>query len=232
MKKQEILKFYQAYRLYIFPLVVAFSSLILIIFVIYPQTVKLISDQQVAKETESKSTLLEVKAQELEEYDSADLKQKVDIALGAYPADKDFISAMGILQDIIAKSGFNVVAMSLGTPLATPNAQGYNLKVEIVGLQTLLLTLLSNIENSPRLMRISNIQAIGGKDSQATAISFNIDVLYAAAPEGFGSVDSPLPSLSEKDEEIIIKLARTSSTFGPAQVSVSPGPRGKANPFE
>jgi len=231
VKKQEILKSYQTYKLYIFPIVVAISCLILIIFVIYPQTVKLISDQQVAAETESKSTLLEVKAQELEEYDTLDLNQKVDIALGAYPTDKDFISAMGILQNIIAKSGFNVVSISLGSSLAPTSTQSYNLKVEILGIQTLLPILLSNIENSPRLMKVNSIQASQG-GSQGTAISLNIDVLYAAAPEGFGSIDSPLPQLSEKDEEIITKLARSSTPISPTQISPILGPRGKANPFE
>lgn len=231
MRKEQISKFYQTYKLYIFPLVVAFSSLILIIFVIYPQAVKLITDQKVEAETASKSQFLEVKAQELEEYDPADLNEKVDYVLSAYPTDKDFVSAMGILHSLITKSGFNVISMTLGSAVAATNVQSYNLKVEIIGPQTLFPVLLTNIENSPRLMRVSNIQTtIGG--SQGSAVSLNIDVLYAAAPSGFGSVDSPLPQLSEKDEEIITKLARSTTPVSSTQTPVIPGPRGKENPFE
>ncbi len=80
-------------------------------------------------------------------------------------------------------------------------------------------------------MKVNSIQASQG-GSQGTAISLNIDVLYAAAPEGFGSIDSPLPQLSEKDEEIITKLARSSTPISPTQISPILGPRGKANPFE
>ena len=46
MKKEDLIKFYTAYRAYIFPAGVALASIFLILFVIYPQTVKLFNNQK------------------------------------------------------------------------------------------------------------------------------------------------------------------------------------------
>ncbi len=234
MKKEEILKLYQNYRLYIFPAVVALSSLILIIFVIYPQIVKLITNQKIEGEITNKSKFLEVKAQTLESYDSTDLSQKVNFVINSYPTDKDFVSALGLLQNLISQTGFKTVSMSLGANSSKSDyGQSYNIKLDVLGPADLLPKLLTNIENSPRLMRVSGVETNVGKDPQGATVSLNVEVLYSPAPKVFGSVDSPLPSLSQKDEEVIVKLARTGSTLTtPQQITPQLGSRGKANPFE
>jgi len=230
MKKEAIVKFYQTYKLSIFPAVVALSSLVLIIFVIYPQTVKLITNQKVEGEILGKAKVLEAKAQTLADYDPQDLKEKLDFALSAYPADKDLPYTIGLLQQITAQSGFNVVAMNLGTAPIKSEGQGYSLKLEILGPHHLLPSLLSKIENSARLMRVSSLDVATGREVQGATISLNIEVLYAAPPAEFGTVDSPLPQLSEKDEEVIAKLTRVGAISPPIPTQL--GPRGKVNPFE
>ena len=114
MKKEEIIQIYQKYRLYIFPAIVALSSLTLIIFVIYPQTVKLFTNQKAGEEFFNKSEILASKVQALESYDKQDLSRKLNAALSSYPSDKDFVSAMGLLQNIATGAGFSTVSMSLG----------------------------------------------------------------------------------------------------------------------
>ncbi len=234
MKKEEVKKIYLRYRLYIFPAVVAISSLILVVFVIYPQIISLIKNQEVEKNILGKSKLLEVKAQTLESYDMGDLSRKVGFALGSYPTDKDSVYALGVLQKVIAQLGFNIVSISLASSgIKNTTSQSYSFKLEILGPVSLLPSLLSSIENSPRLMRVSGVE-IGGASTtqQGVNISLAIDMLYASAPAGFGSIDSPLPSLSEKDEEIIAKLSRVENSSLQTQTPAQFGPRGKANPFE
>lgn len=233
MKKEAILQLYQTYRLYIFPAIVALSSLVLIIFVIYPQTIKLVTNQKVEGEILDKSKLLVAKAEALENYDPTDLSQKVDIAINSYPVDKDFVSALGILQNLTSQAGFSIITMSLGSgSIKIPNTQAYNIKLDVLGPGSLLPVLLSNIESSSRLMRMSSIEVTLGKDSKATIISLNVDVLYSSAPQAFGSVDSPLPELSEQDQEVIVKLARVGTSASSHQITSQLGSRGKANPFE
>ena len=78
MKKEDLQKFYLTYRLYIFPVVVTFSCLVLIILVIYPETVKLIINQKTQEEVLNKHKFLEVKAQTLANFDSEDLNKKLN----------------------------------------------------------------------------------------------------------------------------------------------------------
>lgn len=235
MKKEEILKFYQNHRLYIFPLAVVFSSLILIVFVIYPQMVKFISNYKVEREIIDKSKFLESKVRSLESYDSADLNRKVEFALNSYSIDKDFINAVGLLQNLTAQSGFSITSMSLGgNSQKKENAQdqSYSIKLEITGPTTQLPALLSSIDSSPRLMRVSSMDTVLEKDPKSAVISLNVEVLYSAAPKDIGDIYAPLPSLSEQDEEIIAKLAGLSSQANFQQPVVQSGPRGKENPFE
>lgn len=231
MKKEEFLKFYLNYRLYLFPAAVALASLILIIFVIYPHAVKLIAGKQVEGIILDKSKFLEAKAQVLESLDQADLERQVNFALGSLPQDKDFVSALSLLQSLTSRSGFDITSVSLGSGSSKNiNAQSYHLTLKIFGSLNLLPILLSNIENSSRLMRVSTFETTTGGNLPAADISLNIEVLYLPAPTDFGSVDSPLPSLSEKDQEVIAKLAKRDTSAPPKTTQL--GPRGKANPFE
>src|SRR3989344_3830716 len=111
-------KLYLTYRLYIFPIIVGISSLILIIIVIYPQTISLITNQSVASEVFNKSKFLDTKVSALESYDEVDLANKVDIALEFYPTEKDIIPVFAILQNVATQKGFIINTMSLGGSVA------------------------------------------------------------------------------------------------------------------
>lgn len=227
--KKDPFESYQKYKLYIFPAVVALSSLVLIVFVIYPQIIKLISGHKDEGIIFNKSKFLETKAQTLESLNSADLSRKVNFVLNSYPTEKDFVSVMGLLQSITAQSGFSLVSMSLESGASDAKIQSYTIKLDISGSRSLLPILLGNIENSPRLMRISSVETVSGGSLDAATISLAVDVLFSSAPKEFGAVDAVLPELSQQDEEAVARLARGGSQSGQSTLT---GPRGKANPFE
>ncbi len=231
MKKETINKFYLRYRLYIFPAIVALSSLFLIIFAIYPQTAKLIENQKVAGDLTNKSKFLETKVVALESYNGEDLSQKVGMALDAFPADKDYGNILGLLQGLAAQSGFTISSIALGnTSGKLGNASNFEIKLEIKGPRNLFQIFLMNLENSPRIMRVSSIDISSAQASEALDAAVVIEVLYSPSPQSFGTVDSPLPTLSQKDEEILVALSRTTLTASFS--AVQPSQRGKANPFE
>lgn len=229
MNSDTSVNYYQKYKLFIFSGIVLFSSLILIIFVIYPQISKLIANQKVEGEIISKTKFLDDKAQELEKYDRIDLDRKVALALNSYPADKDFISAFSLLQNLVSQSGFTIAAISLGS---SSLKTGYDLKVDILGPAPLVPALLSNIERSSRLMRIGSIETVAGTDPQFVNVALNVNVLFSPTPPSFGSVDSPVAELSQKDEDVIAKLASALNSIPATQSATQNVPRGKANPFE
>lgn len=230
MKKETIIKFYSNYRLYIFPAIVALSSLFLILFVIYPQTVKLINNQQTIGDLINKSKLIENKVVALESYDEEDLSRKVGFALVTLPADKDLVSILGLLPQLIVQSGFTIESISFGnTANKLGNSDSVEIKLEIRGAKIMFQTLLSNLENSPRLIRVNTID-ISAQSSQNMNAAVVVEVLYSLLPQNFGGTDSPLPELSQKDEQLLVRLARTSETV--ATFSAIESPRGKSNPFD
>lgn len=234
MSRETISKFYLTYRLYIFPAVVALSSLILIIFVIYPQVSKLIANQKVEGDLKLRSKFLETKVQALESYDEDDLSRKVNYALNVYPSERDFGNVLGLLQGVASQVGFSIVSANFGeSSTKLGGSQSYALKMEVVGARSLLSLLLSNIESSPRIMKVASVETSSSRDPQTVNVVLAVDILYAAVAGGFGTVDSPLPQFTQKDEEIIAKLA-ASAPQAPSlpQIPTTLTPRGKANPFE
>lgn len=229
MKKEQILKFYQMYRLYIFPAIVAVSSIFLIIFAIYPQTLKVLTNQKSQGELNEKVKFLDGKVSALESYDAEDLSQKVSAALNAYPPEKDFATILGLLQQLAAGSGFTINSVSLGNTVSALGAEGFSVKIDLSGSKSFLNTLFTNLENSPRILRITSIDASASKTSGNVDVSLNLDVPYSATPQNAGTADTPLPQLSQKENEVLEQLGRISAQLPKSAPSSS---RGKANPFE
>ncbi len=234
MKKEEILKFYLNYRVFIFPVVTAISSIILIFLVIYPQALKLLSNQKAQAEISKRSNFLEAKAQALQNYDREDLNNKVNLSLTSYPADKDFANVIGLLQNLTAQLGFKIISLSIGGGSAKiVNAKSYGVKLDLVGPLKSSPLLINNIEQSPRLIKASGIETSAGGDPNLANITINLEVLYSPPINSYGSIDSPLPELSNKDQEILATLQSSISPVSQTQQATQGASiRGKANPFQ
>lgn len=234
MRKDEILKLYSKYKLYIFPAIVALSSLILISLVIYPQAVKLIGNQIREGDLINKFQFLSTKAAALESYDVADLSRKVSFALNIYPSDKDFGNAIGLLQQITSQNGFSITDLnfSLGTATMGTSGQSYALQVQITGPSSLFPRLLNSLENnSSRLMRVNTIET-SSKGNQLVSASLGLELFYSALPATYGSADTPLPEISQKDEEILASFPASGTIEAPSETVTTAVPKGKLNPFE
>lgn len=231
MKRQEALKFYSKYNFYIFPSVVALSCLLLIVFVIFPTLSQLISNQKTTGELANKHKALEAKASALEGFSEEDLKFKLSSLLNVFPTEKDFGNALFVIQGITKELGFIISSFTIGGG-SEKGEQSYIVKITLQGLKTSFPTLLNKIESSKRVMRIQTIDITQGRDLQFLEANLSIEVFFASAPSGFGGVDSPLPSLSEREEELIASFASGTAPSAALQEEVIPTTIGKANPFE
>lgn len=242
MKKATILDFYTTYKLYIFPLVVILSSLFLIVFIIYPQTVKLINGEALKEDIRNKSKFLESKAVALEAFDSEDLSHKVGVALSIYPVDKDFGNLLGLLQELAIKSGFSITTISFASQTGkTGTANSYGVKFEVKGSKILISNLINSIEAAPRIIRVEKVDVASRAGSRTADVSLDLKVLFSELPKAFGSADSPVPELNNEDLTFLASLERKKSVEDlPPIPSTSSGilaptaisPRGKVNPFE
>lgn len=234
MNTAAFLKFYASYKLLIFPAVVALSSLILMVLVILPQTIKLITNQRVGNDLLTRSESLEVKADSLASINEGDLLQNLGYALSVYPQERDLANVVGQVQTITSRTGFTIDSLSLGGSPAIPpkaGAQSFNISLQLTGSKLLLPILLSELESAPRLMRVSSLEISSIAAGAGVQVSLGLDILYSGAPVEFGTVDSPLPQLSEEDQELLVRLAKVGGQ-GVSSTQVISTPRGKANPFE
>lgn len=234
MKKEILVNFYVKYKLFIFPILVALSSLFLIIFVIYPQISAYLAGHTSLSEEIAKSQALEVKAKELSDLDEANLKDNLHVLIAALPDDKDYVSLIGTIQGLISKDGFSLVSLVFGSGGDSSAKQSYNIKLELVGSKSNLDRLLSDMEHAPRVMKIGTFEINSPKNSSDLVnINLSLNVYYAPIPQALGSVEEPLPKLSDSEQEVITSLSQiAASSQLQATPSAALGPRGKENPFE
>lgn len=177
-----------------------------------------------------KSKFLESKVSALENYDEEDLSRKLTIALNAYPSEKDYGNVLGLLQRLVAGSGFTITAISLGNSQGkVGSADSFSVTLGVKGNKTLLQNLLNNLESSPRLLRIGTIDISSNQISETLDVALGLEVLYSLPPQTAGETDSPIPQLSQKDEEALVTLSEINATIPKTNPQT---PRGKANPFE
>ena len=235
MKKEEILKFYIKFRLFIFPFVVALSCLILIAAVLYPQTEKLILNQKLHNDLTSRSQFLEAKAATLENIDETDLSKKLTVALSSYPLERDFGNIVGILRSTANANGFNLNGLIIN-PVADDGSGGtqkYSVRMEVLGPENLLVAFTTGIESQPRIMKVGTIDVSKNAQGGSVNVLLSVEVLYASSPQNFGGPDSQIPLLSANDEALLTTLASYRGVSQPsAPAAVQFGPRGKSNPFE
>lgn len=230
MKKEEIIQIYSKYQLIISPILIAISSIILIIFVIYPQTIKLLSNNEKEKEINQKYSSLDVKASELQTVNSGDLKDSVDLVLVVYPTEKDYSNAIGLIQRLMAEHSFSLNNLSLTAGASEKGVSSYAVKVEFEGQRNSLDGLLNSIENAPRVMKVISIDILSNREADTIEGSLVIEVLFSQLPKSLGALDDPLPKLNEQEESLLTELQRSATSF--VQNATSIGQRGKANPFE
>lgn len=231
MKKEDILNFYQKYKLIIFPVLVSVSSVILIVLVIYPQLAKLISNNEMYNTINERSKFLEVKAVELNSLDETDLQNKLNLSLAALPPSKDYTEVISILQSLTNKTGFNIISLQFGQSADSKgDKSNFAVKLDIVGPKVTLDALLDNIEKSYRPMRVSGMELTTNSGGSAVVnVALAINVYFAQLPSSIGSIDAPLPQLSQKDQELITSLSSSVNVPTTPNVEIS---RGKVDPFE
>lgn len=231
MNKQSLMNFYIKYRLVIYPAVVAFSSLILIIFVIYPQLKDFFDGKNKISKERERIVNLEAKASDLEKVNQVEVEKSLKNALVALPQNQDFTSLVGIFQKLGAGSGITLVSLQLGSSqVQVPGASGFSVKLEVEGSSLALANLLKNIDQASRSMKVESVEVSKTQGGNLTG-SVLVDVFYAPVPTQLGNLEQEAPKLSAEEEKILQELSISIPTLS-TESSLSLPARGKPNPFE
>jgi len=246
MKKEDLQKLYSKYKIIIFPVLVGFSGIILMVLVIIPQLKGYLSRQEDAKQVKNRLEILDVKAKDLENLSEADLQRKLQSAVSALPTTKDYTSVIGLIQRLSAQSGVTLKTVSLdtGRGASSSEANSFAVSTEITSSKAGFDQFLKSIEAAPLVMKVASIEISSSGGADSVTASIVIDVYYSPTPKNLGSVDSPLPKLSQEEENLALDLVSKVAIIPASSPVTSPGseiplqppanilPRGKANPFE
>lgn len=227
-------KIYSTYKLYIFPSLVGICCIVLIGLIIAPETIKFFTNQQKEKDITARFTNIEAKAAELTKYNEAELNQQTQIVLSLLPAERDFIGSIDALQAAITKSGFSVTNINLSQEGGVKGGAGssYLIKVDVSGPRPTLSSLISNIENGAKVMKIQSMNIVPTVNEGMVNGVLSIEVFYSPLANVSAAPDAPLPKLSAQEEQLLVKLATTVPMNSGISSSTVSGPKGKENPFE
>lgn len=230
--KKEISQLIIKYKAFLLPFVVGVSSLILIVFVIYPQLTGFFKGQEDLQIAEQKLKKLQVKASDLENLDEDDLKKKLNFALVALPLEKDYATIIGVFQRLTAESGMSLENLQVGGggAGADKKTSGYSIKLELLGTKPGLDQLLGKIGQAPQVMKVSGIEVTSFKTDVNVALT--IDVFYLPAPTSLGALDSDLPKITDEEQKLLARLASISPASVPTTTPATLLPRGKPDPFQ
>ena len=230
MNRETLVNFYTKYRIVIFPLLVAFASIVLIVTLIYPHFRDFLEGQDKIKKEKARIFSLEAKAADLEETNERVVNKNLKDVLLALPTSQDFSSLVGIFQKLSVQAGVSLLSLQLGSSqIQIPGVSGFAVKMEVEGTPSALSLLLSNINKTSRSMKAEGVEV---SRSQTGALSgfILVDIFYAPAPKDLGAIDKELPELSAEDEKLLEELV-LSAPAPVAEITSLPA-RGKANPFE
>ncbi len=222
--------FYAKYKIIVYPVVLGIASLMVIIFIIFPQLGVLLSSQDTINKSAERLKILEVKAEDLKVVDESGINKKLQTAILALPEDKDFTTVISLIRILVAQSGMELTSLQLGQLQGgVSNLNGFSVKMEVKGLMQTFSNLLKIVDNSSRVMRISSIEVNVVSGNTATA-TLGVDVYYSPFPKDLGNIEVSLPRLNQEEENLLANIAKSQI----ASLSGTPAllPRGKVNPFE
>ncbi|MBI2601187.1 type 4a pilus biogenesis protein PilO [Candidatus Daviesbacteria bacterium] len=192
---------------------------------------KFLTNSKTESELVNKLKNMEVKADELEQLSNRDLSKDVNVALFAYPSEKDYGQVIGLVQRITAQSGFNISNFQFNDiSEAAQFGSAYGIKLEVLGAKDRLSELIEKLEAPPRLLKVRTLGINSGADNTIVTAVISLHAYYSDLSKNAKVLpDQPLSKLSDTDEGVLRELSRYDVLSGSSNLYK---PHGKVNPFE
>lgn len=232
MNKEEIVNIYIKYKFFLFPFLIVMACILVGFFVIYPQWSRIIADQDRIAALDKKTSLLESKARKLDSLDEKDIKEKLAVALKVLPAESDFATTLGLIQNLANQYQFIIVNFQTSQSGGKENLKltEYSISLDLIGPRDLMKKFIDSINENFRLMRTARLEINIPSSKDEVTANITVDAFFSQIPQSLGSVDAPVPEISNDDERLMTELASQQPYVAPT--TVSGGPKGKTNPFD
>lgn len=206
MNSENYKQFVKANKLVIVPILVGISSIIIIVFIIIPQVLSYFNIKTEINQGQSKLTILEAKAKELNNLDQSETDNGLKVVSTVLPSDADIAGVIAELQDLASKSNLELSHVGyINSQSATEKKNNFQIEVKLIGPLVNLRTFLLSLQNYPRIIQVENI--VVQQTSKSVESTVPLTVYYASEkPSIVSSVDKPIVPLSEDQKKILSQL--------------------------
>lgn len=227
-------KFYEKYKLLIWPIFVVAVTIGVTAMVVVPQFLDYLRLREEITVINDKSASLEQRALKMEEINQIAVEDGLKVVFTILPADQDVSEALTSLEDLVNRSGLILKTVTYASAKkAAADKDSFQLNTSVLGPISSVRDFLINLKEGSRVFRVDSISARFQQDGMIVESDIPVSVFYSPSVSAANVVlEQPVPQLSQKEGQLLSKLSnaipRSQATVS-SEVSV---PLGKTNPFE
>lgn len=201
---KQIFKFLAPYQLYLWPAMAIILVVLMFVYVIAPQTGKLIHASGTISETSKKAKALEAKASSLELLDEESLRNNLTLSLNVLPPEKDLISALNQIQFLT--NSFSLTIKDIGfSNSSSQESDNFLIHLSVEGTLAQVQGFSGVIKKAPILMTVESID-LSSTDLVTYSLLIGVKSYFLPLTSMIGSVESPVVSLTDKQSALIAKI--------------------------
>jgi Tfp pilus assembly protein PilO len=200
-------EFLKQNKLIIIPILVGVSSVIIIVFVIIPQVLGYFNVKTEIASSQSRLSILEAKAQDLNKLDEDETQQGLQVVSTLLPEDADIAGVIADIQGIASRSNLEVSHVGyLSTQSTGDKKNNFQIEVKLSGPIPNVRTFLLSLQSFPRVIQVDNI--IVQSSTQAVESTISLTVFYSTDKSiASASLDQPITPLTDSQKKVLAQLA-------------------------
>ncbi len=221
------------YQLFLMPAVATSASIILVIFILFPQVQKVLSGLSENQLLKQRITVLEQKAVALSSINITAFNQSLKKAFLALPPDRDIPTSVTQVQILASNNGLQIINMTVsGNDAVSTQINNYQIRLEVSGDIASVKNFINDLAKAPRVMSVASLSVTSSKSSSIFNIGILLQSYYQGDQATLGGLDQPITELTIKEQQILSQLDEAVKLIPLTQVDNLPAPQGKLNPFE
>lgn len=227
-------EFYSKYKKIIWPAASVISSVIILILVIIPQLRSFLDTRQEIFKMQNRLSILETKAENLELLDEEFYKSYLQVVFTVLPANQNVPRVVAIIQALSQKAGIILKNTNYAASRSTTTTNSFVLNLTLLGQLSSIREFLILLQDSAGVFEVNSIDAKFQKGGAVIEAEISLSVFFELDKPQTVALDQPLPSLSEQEEELLVRLTNLvyKSSGVVTTVDTSTVPLGKTDPFE
>lgn len=222
---------YLRYQHLVVPGVVLVVAILISVLVTGPQLFKVLEAFKTIEDKSAEKSFYQQKIATLSGIDTELYRKNLDTALLALPVDKNIPGVTGELLVALSGSGMTLDGITFsGADGAADKTSEYTLRMEVSGSEESLESFMERVKLSPRIVKLTTIDVNKARNGNLTA-SISFVALYQPLPNNIGTVDQPVPEISEKDLQTLADIKIKADAQPQIITGEAVKVEGKSNPF-